>query len=585
MAFSEDFIDRVRDSNDIVEVIREYFPLKKSGQNYRALCPFHNEKTPSFFISPSKQIYHCFGCGEGGNVFNFVMKIENISFYEAVKKLAERAGITVPRTKEEPEEVKRKKLVLDIIKKTSLFYSRYFWESKSAFSARDYILKKRDVKEEVAREFLIGYSPKGNILVKEANKKGIDITLLEEAGLVLWNNNRKNYVDRFIDRIIFPIENIQGKVIGFGGRVLDEKKTPKYLNSPETRFFHKQNILYNFNRAKDYALKENSLIITEGYMDVIALWQRGFKNVVATMGTAFTESHVRTISRFVENVYLLFDPDFAGKTAVIRSLSILLKSGLNVYVVLNNTDKDPDELLKEKGSSFLRNMLKNGVDLITFMIEEACKGKNIKNIEDKVRIARDVIPVIKSISNLIRQKEEIKKLSEKIKVEEEILWAEMKKVRIEEKVGQLEKKIKERIALKGKIKLEEEIIAYLMNNPGEIEYFTNIVRPEEFEGEYNSLILENIYKLKLKDTDITESKLINLLKDEKAQKKLSYILWEVSKRSVSKEDIISSWKREKLKKEYEELKKEIENKIKNSEEIPRNLYKRFQEVVKNLKHT
>ncbi|RLD16537.1 MAG: DNA primase, partial [Caldiserica bacterium] len=376
MALPLDFVERVRESNDIVEVVREYFPLKKAGQNYKALCPFHSEKTPSFFVSPSKQIFHCFGCGEGGDVIGFVMKIENISFYEAVKKLAERAGIPVPHFKEEPEEAKRKKILLGILKRTAEFYSRYFWESKKAEEARKYMLEERGVKEEVLKEFMIGYAPRGSVLVEEARKSGIDITLLEESGVVVYRVDKKKYEDRFSNRIIFPIKDSQGRVVGFGGRILG-KGEPKYLNSPETRYFHKSRILYNFDKVKEYALKENSIIITEGYMDVIGLWQVGIKNVVATMGTAFTSQHVRLISRFVERVYLLFDPDFAGKEAVLRSTDLLLKSGLDVRVVINETEMEPDEIAKEKGFSFLKDMIKNGMDLIGFRIKEAVKGRDI----------------------------------------------------------------------------------------------------------------------------------------------------------------------------------------------------------------
>jgi len=582
MALPLDFIERVRESNDIVEVVREYFPLKRAGQNYKALCPFHSEKTPSFFVSPSKQIFHCFGCGEGGDVIGFVMKIENISFYEAVKKLAERAGIPVPHFKEEPEEGKRRKIILGILKKVAVFYSRYFWESKKAEEARKYMLEERGVKEDVLKEFLIGYAPKGNVLVEEAGKSGFDVSLLEEAGVVVYRVDRKRYEDRFSNRIIFPIRDPQGRVIGFGGRILG-KGEPKYLNSPETKYFHKSKILYNFDKAKEYALKENSIIITEGYMDVIGLWQVGIKNVVATMGTAFTSQHVRNISRFVEKVYLLFDPDFAGKEAVLRSMDLLLKSGLDVKVVINETEMDPDEIAREKGISFLRGMIKNGMDLIGFRIKEAVKGRDINSIDEKVKVAKEVLPSIKVISDLIRRKDEIKRLSEAIKVNEEILWLELKKLKIDESEENLKRKIEMHEFKNGKFKLEEETIAFMLKNPKSVEEFRNILKPENFDGEYHSLIVEKIFSLYEKEKEIQEFKILDLIEDEDAKKHFTSIIWNVNLENINKEGLFSSWKREILKKEFESLKQEIENRISNSEEIPVDVYKKFQEVVKLLK--
>ncbi|MBR4768467.1 MAG: DNA primase, partial [Lachnospiraceae bacterium] len=343
MYYPDEVIEEVRTRSPIVDVVGSYVHLTKKGGNYCGLCPFHNEKTPSFSVSASKQMFHCFGCGKGGNVVTFIMEYENATFPEAIELLADRAGITLPKREFDPSEKREADLrtrLLEIQKEAALFYCRVL-RTNEGKTGLDYF-RRRGISEEMIRSFGLGFSPmRPDALYKHLKQKGYGDEELEKSGLIRFNKN--GGYDYFFNRVIFPIMDVQSRVIGFGGRVMGNAE-PKYLNSPETRLFDKSRNLYGLHAAK--RSREKYMIVSEGYIDIIALHQAGFTNSVASLGTAFTPQHAMILKRYVQEVVLCYDFDGAGKKAAMRAIPILREVGMRIRVMSLSPYKDPDEFLK-----------------------------------------------------------------------------------------------------------------------------------------------------------------------------------------------------------------------------------------------
>ena len=427
MRYPREIIDEVRMQNDIVEVISQYVPLKQKGSSYFGLCPFHNEKTASFSVNSEKQFYYCFGCGAAGNVFSFLMEMENLDFPEAMKKLAERAHITLP----EPE--KSAQVIAAEQTKQRLFdihtaAGRYFYDclqEKQGEQARAY-LTKRQMDPRMARKFGIGYSPDSyDALFKHLKEKGFTLSDILKSGLVLENKDGKGYHDRFRGRLMFPIFDVQGRVVGFGGRIL-AKGEPKYLNSPETILFSKSRNLYGLNFAK--AAKKRELILVEGYMDMLSIYQAGFKNVVASLGTAFNNDHARTLKRFADDVILLYDSDEAGTNAALRAIPVLVKNGFRVKVTQVPDGKDPDEFIKSKGAAEFSKLLINAVHYISFEIACIQRKYNLKNPEHRVRFATEAAETLAKLDSEIERNVYLGEVSRVTGVEEEAIRSEIRKL-------------------------------------------------------------------------------------------------------------------------------------------------------------
>ena len=427
MRYPREIIDEVRMQNDIVEVISQYVPLKQKGSSYFGLCPFHNEKTASFSVNSEKQFYYCFGCGAAGNVFSFLMEMENLDFPEAMKKLAERAHITLP----EPE--KSAQVIAAEQTKQRLFdihtaAGRYFYDclqEKQGEQARAY-LAKRQMDPRMARKFGIGYSPDSyDALFKHLKEKGFTLSDILKSGLVLENKDGKGYHDRFRGRLMFPIFDVQGRVVGFGGRIL-AKGEPKYLNSPETILFSKSRNLYGLNFAK--AAKKRELILVEGYMDMLSIYQAGFKNVVASLGTAFNNDHARTLKRFADDVILLYDSEEAGTNAALRAIPVLVKNGFRVKVTQVPDGKDPDEFIKSKGAAEFSKLLINAVHYISFEIACIQRKYNLKNPEHRVRFATEAAETLAKLDSEIERNVYLGEVSRVTGVEEEAIRSEIRKL-------------------------------------------------------------------------------------------------------------------------------------------------------------
>lgn len=381
MYYPDEVIEEVRSSNNIVDVIGSYVRLQKKGSSYFGLCPFHNEKSPSFSVSPNKQMYYCFGCGAGGNVFTFIMEYENQTFPEAMKVLADRAGIALPEaelTEEQKRERNKRQLLLEI-NKTAANYFYYQLNNEQGQQAREY-LENRKLSKETQIHFGLGYASKySNDLYQYLKKKGYSDQILKETGLLTYDEKHGAH-DKFWNRVMFPIMDVNNKVIGFGGRVMGDG-TPKYLNSPETMLFDKSRNLYGLNYAR--TSRKSYMIICEGYMDVIAMHQAGFTNAVASLGTAFTMQHSVLLKRYTQEVRLAYDSDGAGQKAALRAIPILKSAGINVRVIHMNPYKDPDEFIKNLGTEAFQERIDAAES--SFMFEISVLEKNYKQSDPEGR--------------------------------------------------------------------------------------------------------------------------------------------------------------------------------------------------------
>ena len=418
MQVSEEILEKVKEQNDIVDVISESVRLKRSGRNFSGLCPFHNEKTPSFSVSQDKQIYKCFGCGESGNVISFVMKNKNMPFVEAVKYLADRANITIESEQGRISPTAKKR---EILYKVNVEAARFFYSNlKNTREAKEYFLN-RGIKEETIKKFGLGFAKDSwNNLILHLRRLGFKDDLLLEAGLVSTSERTGNKYDRFRNRVIFPVFDYRGKVIGFGGRVLDDSK-PKYLNSPETLVFQKGTNLYGLNFAIKSKMQDRYFIMVEGYMDLITLHQYGITNVVASLGTALTTNQARLLKRYADKVIISYDADIAGQAATMRGLEILKDAGFDVRVLSIPQGKDPDEYVRSNGKEAFIKLINNAESLIDYRIKKAEEGINLKDSNDLVKYGKRVTEILANV-NSIEKDVYIKKISENTGIREQTLY-------------------------------------------------------------------------------------------------------------------------------------------------------------------
>lgn len=388
MYYPDDTVEEVRIRSDIVSIIGSYIRLKKSGSNHMGLCPFHNEKTPSFSVSQSKQMYHCFGCGVGGNVYTFIMEYENYSFVEALKFLADKAGINLPEREYSAIEKRQadiKNRLMEINKEAAKYYY-YQLKSDRGQASRDY-LQARGISEDTIKSFGLGFSNRfSDDLYKYLKNLEYEDELLRQSGLVTYDEIRGGH-DKFWDRIMFPIMDANNRVVGFGGRVMGDGM-PKYLNSPETAIFDKSKILYGLSKAR--RSRESYFLICEGYMDVMSLHQAGFTNAVASLGTAFTESHANLLKRYTKEVLLTFDSDTAGTAAALRAIPILREAGITVKVVNMEPYKDPDDFIKSLGAEEYQKRIDEAKNSFFFEVDTLQKNYNMEDPEEKTKFFNEI---------------------------------------------------------------------------------------------------------------------------------------------------------------------------------------------------
>jgi DNA primase len=435
MAEAGSFADRVKQQADIVRVIGDYVRLKKSGQNFTGLCPFHGEKTPSFAVHPVKQIFHCFGCGKGGDVFTFVMEMEKCQFPEAVRMVAEKCGIAIPRPKERtPEERKenqQRAALIEMHKEAQSFFVRQLEATAEGKAARAY-LEDRGLDKQTVAQFGIGYAPSGGDILLRLLKQKYAEKLLAESGLVSRDQSGRLF-DRFRRRITFPIANESGKIVAFGCRALGDEQ-PKYLNSPETPIYSKSNVLYHMDRAKDAIRRQDFAILVEGYMDAIAVARAGISNVVASCGTSLAEPQIKLLGRFTKRVIVNYDPDPAGQAAAERSISLLLEQDFEVRVLalpaVGEKKADPDLFIREKGSGAYMQALKKAPPYIEYLIGRT-REMDLTTGQGKLRALNFLMPYVQKIPNRLLRTEWAKIIAEHLHIEEPVLRAALSKAALD----------------------------------------------------------------------------------------------------------------------------------------------------------
>ncbi|GHT16852.1 hypothetical protein AGMMS49573_07580 [Endomicrobiia bacterium] len=473
MVISEDTIEKIRLSNSIDSVIREYLPdLKRAGRNWKVCCPFHNEKTPSFIVSPEKGIFKCFSCNVAGDVFKFVMFLDNISWIEAVKKLAKKTNIEIQEAKQGIIKLSENTKLFDILESSANFYNKCLLERASAQKAREYI-KKRGINREAVNKFKIGFAPKGQFLQWALEKDYKDDDLLK-AGLIT-RTGRGIFFECMSERVVFPIFDVQGRIVAFGGRTIADHKI-KYLNTPETAVYSKSSNLYGLFQTLPELRKERKIIVLEGYIDAVILQQFGITGAVATLGTAFTQNHAKLVSRYSDSVTLLFDSDNAGRTAAQRSLEILLGDSIECRVSALPEHVDADEYLNQYGKeSFLKFLEDSSKSAIDFMIERVLGGLSSdgrkSSPEIKAKAVSALLDFVARSTNSIIQREWIRDIAQHVDVNEEAVWREFEKKQqlrlrgyLQYDKNSVEQTVKVKKDKKFSMSLEENLLNLILNN-------------------------------------------------------------------------------------------------------------------------
>ena len=527
MRYSDDIIEEVRSKNDIVDVVSQYVKLTRKGSSYFGLCPFHNEKTPSFSVSPGKQMYYCFGCGAGGNVFNFIMEYENFTFGEALKHLADRAGVELPKieySREVREKAQEKAELLEINKHAAQYYYYQLRTEKGEAGYR--YLTGRGLTEETMRSFGLGYSDKfSDGLYRYLKSKGYKDERLRESGLFNVDERHGMY-DKFWNRVIFPIMDVNNRVIGFGGRVMGDGK-PKYLNSPETKIFDKSRNLYGLNAARKS--RKNYLILCEGYMDVISMHQAGFTNAVASLGTALTSGHASLLKRYTQEVLLLYDSDEAGIRAALRGIPILREAGVNSRVVDLKPCKDPDEFIKNMGAEAFEERLNQASDSFLFRIRvaerefpmEEPQGQNRffercaeMLLELKDELERNLY--IDAIVKTYRGRYGISSEDLRKRVNTLALKGTPAERRIQPKTGSPEKKKKDSASAQA----QKLMLTWLVSYPKIFDRVMELLSPEDFTVPLYREVAEMLFEQK-KEGNVNPARLLNSFPDSEEQREVA----------------------------------------------------------------
>lgn len=497
MYYSDETIEEVRSKTDIVDLVSSYVKLTRRGVNHLGLCPFHNERTPSFTVSQSKQIFHCFGCGASGNVFTFLMKYENMGFIESLKSLADRAGVVLPEWSDEKAKsyADQRTKLFEINREAARFYYGELTGGKGNYALS--YLKDRGLSDSMITTFGLGYSPKGmGTLYHRLKEKGYDDETLKATGLFSYKDE-KEPSDRFWNRVMFPIIDQNGKVIGFGGRVMGEGK-PKYLNSPETPIFSKGRNLFSLNFAKQ--AKEHFLILCEGYLDVIALYQAGFKNAVASLGTALTPDQARLLAKYTKTIFLMYDSDEAGIKAIKKAVPILREAGIVSKVVNLSPYKDPDELITKEGANELGKRLETAISSFEFELRLGEKENDISVPEERIALIKQMAERLVDIENSLERETYLSMLSERYGLSPEVLRETVNKIGLEKEVKEgfreSEERIrskKERKAEEGLIKSEKLLLTLLSEKPELYQKIRFFIKEEDFSNPFTREVVKGFF--------------------------------------------------------------------------------------------
>lgn len=590
--YSDELLDEIKSKNDIVDIVSQYVVLKRAGRNYMGLCPFHKEKSGSFCVSPDKQIFHCFGCGVGGNVFHFVSKIENLNFKESVEMLANRAGVELPVSGnfEDDKLAKLKSRVYEVNKCAAEFYHENLYKP-TAKPGQEYV-KKRHLDNKTLKAFKIGYSGRFNELYTELKSKGFTEEEILASCLVNKNPDGK-FIDRFRNRLMFPIFDTHERVIAFGGRVLDDSK-PKYINSPEDIVYSKGRHLFAFNIARKYNSK--TIIMVEGYMDAVSLHQRGIHNAVASLGTALTEAQGRLLRRSCEKVIIGYDADGAGQAATLRGLEILQNLGCDIRILQIEGAKDPDEFVVKYGPERFQMYVNKAISLVEFKVKMLKKSLDLDNVNDKIKFLNEVAKIVAKVENSMEREVYVDKISLEYKVSKDAIYAEINKLlyansRTEQK---LEKKVvpvksvliqqdEQPVDVKTK-RLESLVIYLLINYPDKsFERLKKLIDNNVIKIERNKAIINKLYEEHEKG-NINIENILDLFDDEITVNYLSGIMssdFEITDVDKCIEDVLVTYRKELLLQRRNEILGKIDNNDLTKEEVA-NLEAQLNEVIIQL---
>lgn len=591
--YSDELLDEIKSKNDIVDIVSQYVVLKRAGRNYMGLCPFHKEKSGSFCVSPDKQIFHCFGCGVGGNVFHFISKIENLNFKESVEMLANRAGVELPVSSNSAEDDKRERLksrVYEVNKCAAEFYHENLYKP-TAKPGQEYV-KKRHLDNKTLKAFKIGYSGRFNELYTELKSKGFTEEEILASCLVNKNPDGK-FIDRFRNRLMFPIFDTHERVIAFGGRVLDDSK-PKYINSPEDIVYSKGRHLFAFNIARKYNSK--TIIMVEGYMDAVSLHQRGIHNAVASLGTALTEAQGRLLRRSCEKVIIGYDADGAGQAATLRGLEILQNLGCDIRILQIEGAKDPDEFVVKYGPERFQMYVDKAISLVEFKVKMLKKSLDLDNVNDKIKFLNEVAKIVARVENSMEREVYVDKISLEYKVSKDAIYAEINKLlyansRTEQK---LEKKVvpvknisiqqdEQPVDVKTK-RLESLVIYLLINYPDKsFERLKKLIDNNVIKIERNKVIINKLYEEHEKG-NINIENILDLFEDEITVNYLSGIMssdFEITDVDKCIEDVLVTYRKELLLQRRNEILGKIDNSNLTKEEVA-NLEAQLNEVIIQL---
>ena len=587
----EETIERIRQQIDIVDVIAAYLPLKKAGANFKTNCPFHHEKTPSFHVSASKQIFHCFGCHAGGNVFNFLMRHEQLTFPEAVELLADKLGIKIEQEKDGTRQGAGlwRKRYLAMYQIALGVYRQAVTDAKKGYSASAY-LAGRGITQDTAAFFKLGFAEEAwEIVLNACRKEGFEDKEIVDAGLAITGQKGKPF-DRFRKRIMFPIYDSRDQVVAFGGRVLDET-LPKYMNSPESEFYNKSRILYGLNFAKPHILREDKIVILEGYMDLISLFQAGIKNVAAPLGTALTVDHIRLFKRLTNNAVIVFDADKAGVEAMMRSSDLMVTEEVNVGVVRLPSGDDPDTFVRKNGPGEFEELIRQAQSVFDFRLGYFINKYGGGNVESRARIANEMMSFLAKIPNAVLKGAYMKRLSEKLELPEESIYRGMEDLTHTSGRGHRQGRFVE-TPLEVKIpkpKAELLMLGLILDDPEKIAVAMDAIEVDWITDTGISRIVRHIFGLHKQGLEVAASKIIIDLMDEKIAEIISE---SVSAASVMDErgrafgDCLKKIKEVRLRKERELLQEKLKVGEKNGSseglvDIVREISK-YDRLIKNL---
>jgi DNA primase len=579
MAEAGSFADRVKQQADIVRVVGEYVQLKKAGQNFRGLCPFHSEKTASFNVHPTRQIYHCFGCGKGGDVFSFVMEMEKCEFPDAIRVVAEKCGIAIPRPKERsPEERKenqQRAALVEMHREAQTFFVKQIEGTLEGKAARAY-LEDRGLDKTAMERFGIGYAPSGGDLLLRFLKSKYPDNQLVESGLVSRDQSGRMF-DRFRRRITFPISNEAGKIVAFGCRALGDDM-PKYLNSPETPIYSKSNVLYHLDRAKEALRRSDFAVLVEGYIDAIAVARAGISNVVASCGTSLAEPQIKLLSRFTRRVTVNYDPDTAGQTATERSISLLLERDFEVRVLALPGKADPDKFIREQGAEAYVKLLKEAPPYVDYLIARA-RHMDLTTGDGKQRAVNFLLPYVQKIPNRLLRSEWATRIAQQLRLEEPVLRAALSKAAVERRS---ELKIKPELVGRAAKPVERLLIRMLAGSDGfRRELAQRLEQQELYHGLETEKIFSALIVANLSGDPVQATEVAAAL-EERDRRLLFEILFEESSEWTSEEaeSCVEALQRRRAERELAEVQRSIEAHAGGPE--LRGLLERKQQLMKRL---